>query len=82
MGRAEFGEELELVARGGQQPGRGFWPQDAQRVRIEGDDDRRRARFAAGIIDGAADDGAVAEVHAVENADGQVRRPEVGERAG
>ena len=76
MGRAEVGEKLELVARGGQQPRGGLRTQDAQRMRIEGDDDRRRARFAAGVVDGAADDGAVAEVDAVKDADGQVRGPE------
>ena len=82
MCRAEFREELELVARARQQTRRAVRPQHAQGVRIEGDDNRRRTRLALGVRHRAADDRLMAQMHAVEHADGQISRAEIGQRVG
>jgi hypothetical protein len=55
----------------------GTRPYDLVRVRIEGDDDHRKSKLTS-EFDGAADDGLMPAVHAVEYADGDDRPPPIG----
>lgn len=76
---AEAADELELVQRGGEKARCLVGAEDADRVRVEGDGDGGAAR-QAGVVERAAEDGLVPEMHSIEDADGEEDRAgEVGE---
>ena len=56
--------------------------EDAQGVRVERDDHGGGSGFVAAVGDGAANHRLMAEMHAVKDADGEVRRAEGGELVG
>lgn len=67
IGDAKLGEEREFMPRGGEQRWGLFGAQELRGMGIEGDDD---GVFAAGA-EGFGDDGLVAEMHPIKDADGQ-----------
>ena len=68
--RAELFDQLEFVLRAGEEQGSFVGLQDTHRVRVEREHNRRAARRLR-IVARLADDTLVAEVDAVEDADGE-----------
>ena len=73
MRHAEIADERDLVLRRGEQMRRFLRPQDFRRMRIEGHDHRRAARFLR-VLRRSGNDRLVPEMHAVENADREKER--------
>lgn len=70
----EFAQKEQLVSRRGEKPGRLAGAQNADGVRIKSDD-HRGAVDRARVSEGALNDGAMAEMHAVEDANSEHDRP-------
>jgi hypothetical protein len=69
----EIADERDLVLRRRQQMRRVIRPQNLHRMRIEGDDDRRAARFFC-VSGRSGNHSLMAEVNAIENANRKEER--------
>ena len=73
MAHAELPNQSDLVRGGGEQMRRGLRSQYFFRMRIECDHDRRSVG-RLGVFGGSRDNGLMAEMNAVEDADGEKER--------